>query len=179
MYKIKKHILYQSNQRDRTSKSNIKTLSHLLQYLLRGTLSPFCVSDNVCHFKRDNNLKLTRWTWLQADRAHICVGVVEVGACKTPTTLSNRRVECLRPWKPHVGRACSLLDRRIAEVIWNPLCQDFSNAYTREEDQHERHGAEVQIALRGLVRFQHDCGRPQADPLDMEQWRSSESVINW
>ena len=130
---------------------NIKPSSHLHQTLVWG--SSLCTSsDDVCHFKRDNNLKLTRWTWLQADRAHICAGIVEVAACETPTTLSNRRIECPSPGEATVGRTCSLFDRRIAKVIWDPLCQAFSNAYTGEGDQNPRNCVEVQSALRGKVR---------------------------
>jgi hypothetical protein len=36
------------------------------------------ILDDIGHFKRDDYLELTRWAWLQADRAHICIRVVEV-----------------------------------------------------------------------------------------------------
>jgi hypothetical protein len=67
------------------------------------------ILDDVGHFKRYNDLELTRWAWLQADRAHICIRVVEVVARETPPTL--RHVQCLN--YGHVGRTChcSLLGR--------------------------------------------------------------------
>ena len=147
MYKSIKKVTHTISKQ--TTRWNEKINLQIKQHLFMDSSSFCAASDDVCHFKRDNNLELTRWTWLQADHAHICAGVVQVAACETPATLSNRRVECLRPWKPHVGRACSLLDRRMAEVIWDPLCQDFSNGYARREGQHSRHCGEVQIALHG------------------------------
>ncbi len=87
-------------------------------------------SDDVGHFERYDDLELTRWSRFQVDRAHICVGVVEVVARETPPTLCNRRIECRSPGKSRVGRACSLLDRCI--VILDPLCQDLSNPYVGE-----------------------------------------------
>ncbi len=88
-------------------------------------------SDDVGHFKRDNDLELARWSWLQAYCAHICIRVVEVAARETPPTLRDRRVECRSPGQPHVGRTCSLVGRCIVEVLLDPLCQDLSNAYVR------------------------------------------------
>ena len=82
---------------------NEKINLQIKQHLFRDSPSFCAASDDVYRFKRDNNLELTRWTWLQADSAHICVGIVEVAACEAPTTLSNRRVECLRPRKPTLG----------------------------------------------------------------------------
>jgi len=79
------------------------------------------ILDNVGHFKRDDHLKLTGWAWLQADRAHICIRVVEVVACETPPTLRDRRVQCRNHGQPHVGRTCSLVGRCIAEVILDPV----------------------------------------------------------
>ncbi len=37
-------------------------------------------SEDVGHFRCDDDLELTSCSWLQADHAHICVGVVEVVA---------------------------------------------------------------------------------------------------
>jgi len=87
-------------------------------------------SDDVGHFERYDDLELTRWSRFQVDRAHICVGVVEVVACETPPTLCDRRIECRSLGQPHVGMACSLLDRCI--VILDPLCQDLNNPYVGE-----------------------------------------------
>jgi hypothetical protein len=89
-------------------------------------------SDDVghCHFKRHfkrDDLELTRRSRFQADRAHICTRVVEVAACETPPTLCDRRVNCLSPGQPRVGRAFSLVDRRVAKVILYPLYQDLSH----------------------------------------------------
>ncbi|KAH9172605.1 hypothetical protein EDB89DRAFT_1963939 [Lactarius sanguifluus] len=77
-------------------------------------------SENVGHFQRDDDLELTRCAWLQADYAYIRIWVVEVLTRKSPATLSDRRVQCRSPEQQHVRRACSLVDRCIAEVILGP-----------------------------------------------------------
>ena len=79
-----------------------------------------------CHFKRNYDLDLTGRSRLQADCAHMCIRIVEVAACEAPPTLCNRRAKCLSPGQPHVGRAVSLVDRRIAKFLLDPLCQNLS-----------------------------------------------------
>ena len=86
-------------------------------------------SEDVGHSKRDDDLQFTEWTWLYADRAHMCTRIIKVAARETPQVLRNRRVKCRSLGKPRVGRACSLLNRCIAEVFLGPLCQDLSNQY--------------------------------------------------
>ncbi|KAH9172946.1 hypothetical protein EDB89DRAFT_1961776 [Lactarius sanguifluus] len=69
--------------------------------------------DDIGHFECDDDLELTRWSRLQADRAHICVRVVEVATSEAPPTLCNRRIEHRSLGQPHVGRACSFVDRCV------------------------------------------------------------------
>jgi hypothetical protein len=76
----------QCNQSDR------KLLSCLPEdiWCVLGSSSPFDMgSEEVGHFKRDYDLQFTRWTWLQADRAHKYVRVIEVAVYEAPPTRRN------------------------------------------------------------------------------------------
>jgi hypothetical protein len=132
-HKAKKHIQYQNNQ-GRHIKRIHKYINTPAQDFSLGSSSPLClashdVSSDICHFKGDDDLESTGLSWLQADPADIRARVVEVATCETPPTLSDRRVETLSRGKPHVGRGGSVLDRRIAEVILDPLGQNLNNAH--------------------------------------------------
>ena len=91
--------------------------------------SPFdalAASEEINHFNRDDDLELTRCTWLQTDRAYVCIGIVEVASSEMPTALSNRRIEYWGPYQIYVGLACSLISTGIVDIVWDPLCQDIS-----------------------------------------------------
>ena len=96
-------------------------------------------SNGPGHFERDDNLESTRWSWLQANHAYVCVRVVEVVACEIPPTFCDRCVDCLSSGKPDTGRACSLLNWCISEVILVPLCPDLS--CTAYEENVRTHGS--------------------------------------
>ena len=61
----------------------------LSKVLIQGIVIPsYCVplsfdvaSEDAGDVKRDDHLESARWTWLQADHAHVCTGVAEVQAC--------------------------------------------------------------------------------------------------
>ena len=69
---------------------------------------------------------MTKSTWLQADRAYVCVGVVDVAPSETPTALSDRRIEHRGSKQVYIGKAI------ILEVVWGPLFQDISDGYMKE-----------------------------------------------
>lgn len=75
-------------------------------------------SEEVRDFKHDDHPESTGWTfWLTADPAYVCIGVAEV----TPETLCIRRIDDQSLEQPHVGRACSIMDRRVSNVILDVL----------------------------------------------------------
>ena len=86
-------------------------------------------SEEINHFDRNDDLDSTRSTWLQADRAYVCFGIVDIASSETPTVLSDRR---MGPIQIYIGKAYSLMGEIIVEVLWDRLCQDISQAYMKE-----------------------------------------------
>ena len=109
-------------------------------------------------------------TWLQADRAYICVGVVDVAPSKMPTALSDRRIEHRGSKQVYIGRVCSLIGEGIVEVFWDPLsCQAISHAYVKENIS--AHGSLRPRHHRcfGTTRYDHSTFSTIADILTMVQ----------
>ena len=83
---------------------------------------PFEVaSEDVGHFKHDDDLGLTRWAWFQADHAYVYVRVVEVEDRQAPAPLCDRHLKYRSLEQRYIWREYSLVNWRIAEIVLDPL----------------------------------------------------------
>ena len=90
-----------------------------------------------------------------------------------PTALCDRLIEHWGLNQIYVGRACSLIGKGIAEVVWDPLCQDISHAYMKENiSAHGSLRPRGHLCL-GTARHDHSCFSTIADILTMEPWCTS------
>ena len=141
-----------------------------------GPSSPFDVlaaSEEINHFKRDYDLELTRCTWLQADCAYVCVGIVEVASSEMHTALSDQRIEHRGPKQVYIGRACSPMDEIIVEAVYDSLCQDISRAYMKECISAHSSLQWGQLCL-STARYDHSSFSTIADILTpVQKWYSS------
>ena len=137
-----------------------------------GDSYPFnalAASELINHLNCDDDLESTRSTWLEADRAYVCFGIVEVAPSETPAVLSDRRIEHWGPNQIYIGRACYLVGEIIVEVVWDPLCQDISHVYTKENVS--AHGS---LRPRCMARYDHSSFSPIPDILtSVRKWCTS------
>jgi hypothetical protein len=159
------------------SKSIIPSL-HLPKDILYGSFVSFrwlAASKEIDHFKYDDDLELTRCTWLQADHAYECIWVVEVASSETPTALSDRHIERWGPKQVYIRRTCSLIGGIIVEVVWDPLYQDISHPYIKEIFRAHRSlwHRRGQLCLR-TARYNHSSFSRIVESLTMVQkWSTS------